>query len=99
MYADYEQVFLKGNMGELVLQNSDQCEFYTEFDSDSLQIQLSILAEFYHSFRQGGGGYTLHNVVDFLKKKKKKDLVPHQPGFISFVKIILVMPATNVSSE
>ena len=76
MYADYEQVLLKGNLGELVLQNSDQCEFYSEFDSDSLRIQLSILAEFYHIFRQGGGGYTLHNVVDFLNKKRKKILSP-----------------------
>ena len=44
-------------------------EFYTEFDSDALQIQLSILAESYHSFRQGEGmADTLHNVVDFLRK-------------------------------
>ena len=46
MYANCEQVLLKGTLGELVSQNVDQrCEFYTKFDSDTLRIQLSILAE------------------------------------------------------
>ena len=69
MYANCEQVLPKEALGELVLQNVDRlCEFYTELDSDTLEIQLSILAEFYHSFRQGEGvADTLHNVVDFLK--------------------------------
>ena len=54
MYANCEQVLLKGTLEELVSQNVDQlCEFYTEFDSDTLRIQLSILAESYRSFRQG----------------------------------------------
>ena len=35
MYANCEQVLLKGTLGELVSQNVDQlCEFYTEFDSE-----------------------------------------------------------------
>ena len=35
MYANCEQVLLKGTLGELVPQNVDQhCEFNTEFDSD-----------------------------------------------------------------
>ena len=56
MYANCEKVLLKGTLGKLVSQNVDQlCEFYTEFDSDTLQIQLSILVESYHSFRQGDG--------------------------------------------
>ena len=59
---------------------STDCEFYTEFDYDTLRIQLSILAVSYHSFRQGEGvADTMHNVVDFLKKKKK-GLVPHTRG-------------------
>ena len=45
MYANCEQVLLKRTLGELVSQNVNQlCEFYTEFDSDTLRIQLSILA-------------------------------------------------------
>ena len=61
------KVLLQGTLGELVSQNVDQlCDFYTEFDSDTLGIQLSILAVSYHSFRQGEGDDTLHNVVDFL---------------------------------
>ena len=57
-----------------------------------------ILAESYHSFRQGEGvADTLHNVVDFLKKNKKIwSLIPE---VMSLAKIILVMPATNASSE
>ena len=75
-------------------QNVDQlCEFYTEFDSDTLRIELSILAESYHSFRQGEGD-TLHNVFNFLKKIWS----PHQE-VMSLVNIILVMPATNGSAE
>ena len=72
MYANCEQILLKGTLGELVSQNVDQLfEFNKEFDSDTLQIQLSILAESYHSFTKGEGmGDTLHNVVDFLKSNK-----------------------------
>ena len=60
-----EQVLLKGTLGGLSSQNVDQpCKFYTEFGSDTLRIQLSILAESYHSFRQGEGvGDTLHNLI------------------------------------
>ena len=73
MNANCEQVLLKGNLGELVSQYIDQlCEFYTEFSSDILQIQLSIFVESYHSFRQGECvGDTLHNVIDFHKTNKK----------------------------
>ena len=77
MYANYEQVHLKETLGEFVSQNVNHlCEFYTEFDSDTLQIQISILAESNHSFRQSEGGYTLHIgidffVVDFLKRAKR----------------------------
>ena len=56
MYANCEQVLLKGTLGELVSQNVDQLyEVYTEFDSDTLRIQLSVLAESYYSCRQGEG--------------------------------------------
>ena len=74
MYANCEQVLVKGTLGNLLSQNVDKLiEFYIEFDSDSLQIQPCILAESYHSFRQSEGeGDTLHNVVNFLKKTKKK---------------------------
>ena len=41
MYANCEQVLLNGTLGELVSQNVDHlCELYTEFDSDTLEIQL-----------------------------------------------------------
>ena len=91
MYANCEQVLLKGTLRELVSQNVDQlCEFYTEFDSDTLQIQLSILAASYHSFRHGEGIDTLHKVVDFLKKNKK--IWSLKPVAMFLVKIILVMP-------
>ena len=98
-YANCEQVLLKGTKGELVSQNVDQlCEFYTEFDSDTLRNPLSRFAESYHSSRQGEGvADTLHNVVDFLKKEQK-DLVPHARGHV-LVKIVVVMPATNASSK
>ena len=73
MYANCEQVLLKVTLGKRVSKNVDQpCEFHTEFDYDNLQIQLSILAESYHSFRQGEWSDTLHNVVC-----PQKDLVPH----------------------
>ena len=56
MYENCEQGLLKGTLRELVSQNVDQLyELHTEFDSDTLRIQLSILAESYHSFRQGEG--------------------------------------------
>ena len=72
MYANCEQVHLKGTLGKLVSQNVDQLsDFYTEFDSDMLQIQLSILAESYHSFRQGEGGDALHNAIDLVKRNEK----------------------------
>ena len=93
--------FFWGTLGELVSQNVNQLsEFNTEFDSDNLQIQLSILTKSYHSFRQGNGGDTLHNVVDFLKKNRKIwSLIPE---VMSLVKIILVtpaqMPALNMPS-
>ena len=46
MHTNCEQVLLKGTLGELVSQYVDQlCEFYTDFDSDTLQSQLFILAE------------------------------------------------------
>ena len=79
---------------ELISQNINKlCVFYTEFDSDTLQIQLFILAESYNSFRQGEGGDAFHYVVDFLKKNKKIwSLIPE---VMSLVKIILVMSATN----
>ena len=42
-------------------------------------------------------GDILHNVVEFLKKEQKIwSLIPE---VMSLVKIILVMPATNASSE
>ena len=97
MYANCEQVLVKGALGELATQNVNQlCEFYTEFDPDTIQIQLSIMAESYHSSSPGEGGDKLHNVVDFLKNNKK--IWPLIPEVMSLVKIILVMPATNASS-
>ncbi len=102
MYADYEQVLLKGNLGNLSYKFWPVCEFYTEFDSDSLRIQLSILAEFYHSFRQGGGRYTLHNAVDFLKKKRIKIWSPINLGLYPWSRLFWLclqqMPALNKHS-
>ena len=67
MYANFELALLKRTLGELVSQNVDQLsEFITEFDSDTIQIQLSILVESHQSFWQGDGSDTLHNVIDFL---------------------------------
>ena len=44
MYANCEQVLVKGALVELAVQNVNQlCEFYTEFDPDTLRIQLSIM--------------------------------------------------------
>ena len=60
---------------------STNCVSSTEFDSDTLIIQLSILAESHHSFMQGEGGDTLHNIADFLKKEQK-DLVHHIRGHV-----------------
>ena len=74
MYANCEQVPLEF-LGNLSHKISTNCVSSTEFDSDNLKIQLSILVESYHSFRQGEGGDTVHNVIDFLKKNKK-GLIP-----------------------
>ena len=97
MFAKCEQVLVKGALGTLVPQNVDQlCEFYTEFEPHILRIQLSLMADSYHSFTQGEGVDTLHNVVDFLKKNKKIwSLIPVVMSF----KIVPVMLATNASSE
>ena len=98
MYANCEQVLVKGALGKLVSYNVDQlCEFYTEFDPDNLRIQLSIMAECYKSYTQGEGADTLPDVIDFLKKNNTIwSLIPE---VMSLVKIVLVMPATNASSE
>ena len=72
------------------------CVNSTEIEHDILWIQLSNIAESYHSFTQGEGVDTLHNVIDFLKKKNTIwSLIP----VMSLVKIVLFMPATNASSE
>ena len=55
------------------------------------------IGKVYHSFRQGEGDDTLHNVIDFLKKNKK--IWSLIPKILSLVEIILVMSATNASSE
>ena len=69
MYVNCEQVLLKGTLGEHVSQSVDQlCEFYTEFDSDTLRIQL--LAESYYSFRQGKG--VIHCILSLISSKRTK---------------------------
>ena len=80
MYENCEQDFLKGTLGELVSQNVDQLyELYTEFDSDTLRIQLSILAESYHSFRQGEGCDTfIMSLISSKRTKKIWFLIPWQ---------------------
>ena len=89
---------MKGALGKLDSQKVDQlCEFYTEFNPDTIRIQLSIMAECYHSFNQGEGVDTLHSVIDFLRKNSKIWLLI--PKVLSLTKIVLVMPATNASSE
>ena len=74
MYANGEQVLLKGTLGELVPQNLDQlCEFYTEFDSDTLRILLSNWqTQITVSGKVKGVGYRIHNVVDFLLISSKR---------------------------
>ena len=98
MFANCEQVLLKGTLGELASQISTIYVSCTQSLTLTLQIQLSILAKSYNSFRQVEGlDDTLHDVVDFLKKNKKIwSLITEA---MSLVKIILVMPATNASSE
>ena len=95
-----EQVLLKGTLGELASQNVDQlCEFYTKFNSDTLGIQLSILAESYHSFRQDEGvADTLLMSLISSKRTKTWSLISEVSGHV-LGQIILVMPATNVISE
>ena len=68
--------------------------FYTEFDSDTIRIQLSTLGESYHSFRKVKG--VIHSIMSliFLKRTKR-----YGPSYQTLVKIILVMPAINASSE
>jgi len=98
MYANCEQVLVKGALRKLVSQNVDQlCEFCTEFDPDILRIQVSIMAESHHIFTKGRRVDTLHNVTDFIKKNKI--IWSLIPPVMSLVKIVLVMPATNASSE
>ena len=95
MYVNSEKVLLKGTLGEFVSQMSTTVRVLHRVDT--LRILVSILAESYHSFREGEGvGNTVHNVVDFLKKNKIWSLIPE---VMSLDKIILVMPATNASSE
>ena len=57
-----------------------------------------LLAASFHSFRQGEGvAHKLHNVIDFLKKKKK-NLVPHSRRHVLGLDYS-GYPATNTSSE
>ena len=81
MYANCLQVIQKG-IWELVSQNVNQlCEFNTEFDSDTIRIQLSVLAESYHSFRQGEGVADTCT-MSLISIKRTKDLVPHTRGHV-----------------
>ena len=64
----------------------------------------AILAASYHSFRQGEGvANTMHNVVDFPPPPPppppKKMIWSLIPEVMFLVRIILVMPATNASSD
>ena len=99
IYAYYEQVLMKGNLGVLVLKNSDQCV-------SSTQSLTLILYEFSYLYWQnsitvsGKVEEVTHCIMSLIStKEKKKDLVPHQPGVMPLVKIILIMPETNASSE
>ena len=96
MYANCEQVHLKGTLGRLVPQYVNQLsEFYT--DLTVIPYKFNFLAS-YHSFRQGEGvGDILHNVIDFLKKEQK--IWSHKPEVLFMVKIILFMSATSASSK
>ena len=74
VYANCAHILLKGTSGNLSHKMSTNHVSSTELDSDTLRIQLSILAESYHSFRKDEGvGDTLHNVID---------LVPHIRGHV-----------------
>lgn len=78
MYANCELVLVKGALGKIVSQEVDQlCEFYTEFDPDTLRIQLSIMAESYHSFTHR----LIHCTMSQIPRKEQKDLV-HTRGHI-----------------
>ena len=71
MYADYEQVLLKENVGELVLQNSDQCV-------SSTQSLTLILYEFSYLYWQnsitvsGKVEEVTHCIMSLISSKKKK---------------------------
>ena len=61
MYANCEQVLLKATLGELVSQNVNSCVSSTQSLSLIPYEFSSLLAESYHSFRQGEGvAGTLH---------------------------------------
>ena len=70
MYANCEQVLLKELWGELSHKISTNCVSSTKFDSDTLRIRLSILAESYHSFMKGEGGDTL--LMSLISSKRTK---------------------------
>ena len=96
----YEEVFVKGTMWKLTSQNLDRlCEFYSEFDPTTLPIQSSIAARSYRSLtlEEQTDTRTLLDVIHFLKENKSIwSLIPED---MSLAKILLIMPATNATSE
>ena len=99
MYATCEQVLLKGTWGNLSHKMSTNCVSSTRsltlipYKFSYLYWQSPITV----SDNVKGMGDTVHNVIDFLKKNKK--IWPLIPEVMSLAKIILVIQATNGSSE
>ena len=101
MYANYEQVLLKGTLGNLYHKMSNNS--VSSWSLILIPYEFSYLfAESYHSFRQGEGvGDTFYNIADFLKTNKKNSIPSYQrscPWSGLFWLCQQQMPALNAPS-
>lgn len=73
MYANCEEVLVKGTTGKLTSQNLVWlCEFYTEFDPTTLQIQSSIAARSYRCSLKKNRLIHVHCMMSYIFSRKIK---------------------------
>ena len=105
MYYALERLLIKScKSQELESDLETICQFYKEdFDQDFLRTQLQTFAVHFQQVHVGSADSTTKNVNIYDVKSYLLSLSPAQLSLISKVKhlmqLILVMPATNASSE
>ena len=105
VYQTLESILIKAcKSQELESDLETICQFYKEdFDQDLLRTQLQTFAVHFQQVHEGSSDSTTKNVNIFDVKSYLLSLSPAQLSLISKVKhlmqLILVMPASNASSE